>query len=71
MHIFDNIFESILYMVFYDLTHDFYIQTLHTHLSYAAINTQSYSAVLSYSMPFHFSLLPVCLIPYLRLPGEW
>ena len=33
MHIFDNIFESILYMIFYDLTHDIlYSKFIYSHL---------------------------------------
>ena len=39
MHIVDNIFESILYMIFYDPTHDI-LYSDSTHISYAAVTTQ-------------------------------
>ena len=71
MHIFDNIFESILYMIFYDLTHDIlYSDFIYSCLLCCNQHTELFcNPQLQYDFPF--SLLPVCFILYLYLPGEW
>ena len=71
MHIFDNIFESILYMIFYDLTHDIlYSDFIYSRLLCCNQHTELFcNPQLQYDFPF--SLLPVCFILYLYLPGEW
>lgn len=62
MHIFDNIFESILYMVFYDLTHDFYIQTLYPHLS--LMLQSSHRVILLSSITVCLSIFPTSCVSY-------
>lgn len=61
MHIFDNIFESILYMIFYDLTHDIlYSEFIYSHLMLQS----THRIILQSSITVWLSIFPTSCVFY-------